>query len=212
MLNIPLYKLLPVPGVLRRLRLNSGKPGPLEAMTKLFAISNEQTVLRYIWVKLRISSDDSENLGYYYILEGVLPVLAQLNVDPFMDIPIDKIISRENDTQVLLNYRNEFDISTNYNKAKFFQGLIMAGFNRRDICKCFGISKIFLSKSSRLLSLPDQYLSLFISGKIEDVNAAYALNNFSDNQCLHFDQLMNNGHSPQSALKIVLADESGSRN
>lgn len=211
MLNFPSYRLLPAPGVLRRVQLGHAEHGLLQSMTRLFEMSENSCIRRYIWVKLRISSDESENPSYYQILEGVLPTLALLNVDPFLTISVEKTYSRENDNQVLLNYQNEFDISTNYRKAKLFQSLIMAGFKRQDICKSFGISKNYLSKSSMLLSLPDQYLSLFISGKIEDVNAAYTLRNLTDNDGLLFNQLMSQGLSPQAALKFVLADESGSR-
>lgn len=206
MLSIPAFQMLPAPGVMRRVLADKKNRALLDAMTELFSVSPPAAISCYITKSVRLNPDYSEMDKYYHITEGVLPALALLNIDPQFTVLVEKNCSTPPKKQILSNYREEFDTSTNYKKAILFHGLMDAGFKNKDICKCFSISKVYLSKSKALITLPEQYRFLFKSGKIDDVNAAYDLHHLNDNEGLLFFQLLKDGESPRSAIKIIHAN------
>ncbi|NWA64053.1 hypothetical protein HX773_24455 [Pantoea sp. B9002] len=208
MLSVQASQLLPVPGTLRRVLAASKNRTLLNSMTLLFSSSKEDAILTYMSNYVTVFSDMSESGNYYHIREGVLPSLALLGVNPQLTVSIREIETKVSKKAGLQNYSKEFDISTNYSKSMFYHGLIDSGFRSRDLCHSFGTSRTYLSKSKALLSLADQYLSLFISGRIDDVNLAYDLKSMNSKQELHFSQLLKQGYSPRTALKIILKGDS----
>lgn len=203
MLSLPVHKLLPVPGINRRVLAEKKNRALLDAMAILFSSSERTTIFRYISENVTVYSDKSENEGYYQILEGVLPALALLSIDPQFIVTVSEQRPNGSKRDILLNYSEQFDLSTNYRKAILYQNLIRCGFKSRNVCKCFNISRVYLSKSKALLTLPEQYLSLFISGRIDDVNAAYTFHQHNNNERLLFFRLLDEGLSPRSALKFI---------